>query len=762
MPTSFNQRLTFKNIPEKLEEEFKFTGGLDTDTHETKQELSKSPNLLNVLFNDTASIKTRNGYIRYNTLPVGAASDQANTGAQAGNNSITNNLGIMAQTFQPSGAISVTQVDLYLSMVTSGEEQYVKVELWTTSGGAPASKISTGDGQILLISGTSETTYSFRFRRPVSLSASTTYAIVIKPYLRSSSQAVSAFRAYYRTSSYANGSYYASTDGGMNWTNTATQDLKFIVYGGGNTPVTGLIRYYNNAGVKQLLAKVGTSLYRGNDGTGAMTAINMANGNAFGSADYLDSVVVNDTLLVVGRSSSQIVKYRGSTNAPYLTGTITVTNGSATVTGSGTSWSTATNAEVGEYIQLPDDKWYKITGINSNTSLTIEVSYLGTTLSGESYVISPWGAVQGRFSNGTTSEPVASLIRPTPFSIEYHINRVWTYETGNTLRFSALDTSISGEAFNDFDTGNNAGTIIVPTDTGDVGTGIYSNNGYLYVFQTNSIWEVFGNSPANFELRNISNEVGMIDKRTLVEYERDLIFFSGRDIYLFDGANPINLTGGRIHNLIEDEFANFTSCSATLWGSKYILSFTSSGNTYNDKAIYIDLVRNVYGLCDATFANVWSTWNGTGDNRDVYFGSSNQGTIYKWDTGAHDDGYAIHTLYDTPSMPFGSGMNDKSLKKYYVQQLSKGDYDMTVTMFTDITREQTTANINLSGGSSSLWGVMVWGVDTWADDTSIITTRVDTFQNQGKYFKWRFEDETYGGGLEILGMTSSSRVRRLQ
>jgi hypothetical protein len=152
---------------------------------------------------------------------------------------------------------------------------------------------------------------------------------------------------------------------------------------------------------------------------------------------------------------------------------------------------------------------------------------------------------------------------------------------------------------------------------------------------------------------------------------------------------------------------------------------------------------------------------GTDDGR-VLFTSSNQGTIYRWETGSHDDGYTIATTYDTPSIGYTSGMNDKSAKKFFVQQLAQGDYSMTVSQYKNIGEEVISSSpINLSAGTTSLWGVMNWG-DNWSSEGNIITTKVAEFQGLAKYFKYRFAQEGYGEGIEVLGMVATSRSRRLQ
>lgn len=758
MPVSFRKRMTFRPKPETRLDEFNFNGGLVTDAHETKLESNQSPNLANVVFNQTGSIKKRNGYARYGTgqNAQGSSSDQTNFGASTGSLALDDDTEYFAQTFQASGAISSLQVDLSLAMNTSGQTQRVRVELWSISGGVPSAILTTlAKSQVKLVSGTSETTYSFRFSTPIALSAATTYAVVLRPFLSGSSTTVNQVNVHHTGSAYANGSVFTSTDSGLNWTNDTAKDLKFTVYTAGNTGGTGLIRFYGTGGIKQLFTKIGTSLYRGNDVTGALSAITLGSGVSLVAANFIDWTIVNDTLLVVD-NSNKIQKYRGSTNANYTTGTITATNGSTTVTGSSTVWGTATNAEVGEYIKLPDGKWYKITAIASNTSLTIELAYQGSTLSGQTYTISPWGEVQGKLN---TSTAPASLVRPAPKYIENHINRVWTAES-NTLRFSVLDTSVTEEHFNDWDTANNAGSLIVPAGKGDTITGLYSLNNSLYVFQRRAIWRLYGNSPANFELRNVTNEVGMLDKRTLVEWNDILVFLSDLGIIMFDGSNIKNVSDGVVNTQI-DTWANRTSPAATLWGNTYLISYTPAGGSYNSEALILDLTRGIFGRMTKVYASVWSVWGGSTDTGEIYFVSSNQGSIYLWNSGTNDDGYEIEMLYDTPSLGLNQGVNTKTLKKFFVQAAASGDYDLTVTMYKDLSTSGDEASVSLSPGETALWDVGLWDTAEWSSEGDLITERIGTFQGDAKYLKWRFEQNGLDEEAEIFGLSSTQRIRRL-
>lgn len=749
MGLNYQQKQKFKTTPEQVVQEFNFDGGWVADIHETKLKPNQSPDMENVVFERTKNIKTRNGYTRVNGDPIGSSSDEANTGASTATVSLASPGDYAGQTFQVGTIASIVQVDFYLAMNTANEEQYVQAQLW--SGGTGPSTL-VAKGQILLVSGTAETEYSFRFREPEALAATTEYAVVVVPFVRGSSNTINTVKVHRTGAAYGSGEAYTSTNYGVTWSAIGTADLKFNVYTGA-TANTGNIRFYNETGLKQTIAKYGSTLYRIDDTTGTPTAITLPTGVTLESSTYLDHTVVYNTLLIAD-GTNRIKKYRGSTNANYTTGTISVTNGSATVTGSGTTWSTSTNAEVNEYIQLPDSKWYRITAIGTATSLTIERTYQGSTLSGQTYVISPWGEIQGRMD----STAVSSLIRPLATYIENHIDRVWTAE-GNTLRFSTVFGTSTEEHFNDFDTSSNAGAIIIP---GDAITGLYSLNNGLYVFQRRAIWRVYGNSPGNFELRNVSNEIGMINKRSLVEYNDIVLFLSDAGIIMFDGSDFKNASEDIVNSEIEN-WANKNSCAATLWDNKYMIAYTPAGQTYNSEIMYLNLENNTFGKFTGICASSFSAWKGGTDDGRILFGSSNQGSIYRWDVGGNDDGYTIRTLHETPSLGLEAGINDKSIKKYYIQQLALGDWNMTVKQLLNISESEITGTaINLTNGSTSLWGVAQWGVDYWSTSDNIVTTAIYEFQGLAKYFKFRIEQEGYDEGVEVIGMVLTAKPRRLR
>ena len=76
---------------------------------------------------------------------------------------------------------------------------------------------------------------------------------------------------------------------------------------------------------------------------------------------------------------------RDMTNEDYTTGTVTVTSNSATITGSGTTF---TAEMVGRWFQANVNQyWYRIASFATATSIALESVFEGNTLAGDTYII---------------------------------------------------------------------------------------------------------------------------------------------------------------------------------------------------------------------------------------------------------------------------------------------------------------------------------------------------------------------------------------
>lgn len=124
-----------------------------------------------------------------------------------------------------------------------------------------------------------------------------------------------------------------------------------------------------------------------------------ANANDFAVLDADDSTVVNlgsdglsvpkpsallEGMLFIGGGHI----YAGSRKAAsYTTGTVSLTNGSKTVTGSGTTWNTLVDA--GMILRRGNERGYVVASIDSTTQLTLRDAYEGATGAGITYSLDP-------------------------------------------------------------------------------------------------------------------------------------------------------------------------------------------------------------------------------------------------------------------------------------------------------------------------------------------------------------------------------------
>lgn len=71
----------------------------------------------------------------------------------------------------------------------------------------------------------------------------------------------------------------------------------------------------------------------------------------------------------------------------YRVGSVAITAGQTTVTGTGTAFSA--NSRVGDALQGPDGRWYEVTNIPSATVLSILPAYQGATVANGTYGLAP-------------------------------------------------------------------------------------------------------------------------------------------------------------------------------------------------------------------------------------------------------------------------------------------------------------------------------------------------------------------------------------
>lgn len=177
----------------------------------------------------------------------------------------------------------------------------------------------------------------------------------------------------------------------------------------------------------------------------------------------------------------------------YKTGTIDVTNGSTSVIGASTEF--VLNVKIGEALVAPNGELYEITGIVSNTQLTIAKPYDGATAINQTFEIVPTQSFirdlagqasqllatigQGKIGDGTAIDPGLKFANDLDTGI---------FRTGeNAFGFSAggvnvLDITQSGIQFQDI---NIAGNTVIGGNLTVQGTSTTLNTQELNVEDKN-------------------------------------------------------------------------------------------------------------------------------------------------------------------------------------------------------------------------------------------------------------------------------------
>ena len=96
-----------------------------------------------------------------------------------------------------------------------------------------------------------------------------------------------------------------------------------------------------------------------------------------GSAGNPYKTITKASTGLTGGDEVRVAKSPDPTN---LTGTLSFTNGSTAVTGSGTAFTT--ELAIGDFIKGGDGYWWEVVTITSDTAATLYKKYSGTTESG--------------------------------------------------------------------------------------------------------------------------------------------------------------------------------------------------------------------------------------------------------------------------------------------------------------------------------------------------------------------------------------------
>mgnify|MGYP001243550191 FL=1 len=506
---------------------------------------------------------------------------------------------------------------------------------------------------------------------------------------------------------------------------------------------------------------------------------------------YADGVLVcqGDDIYwsTTGTSYTQVNKDTYKTK----TGTVSVTAGSPTVTGSGTAFTTEFAAN--DRIQINNVN-YRVLSITSDTVLTLDFNVV-SSVSGQA--VKKSGMSSSDLSSATVvsrtnqdncqfvnyeSEGTYGTVYITDGNNKIAEFQITTVGGSNVFHFETLERStpvnpkratifaerliLAGQSDSDstvaystrlkpYDfTGASAGTI----DTGDVIIGIKVFRNSLVVFCKNSIFELT-NLDSTPILKSVTKNIGCVDGNTIQEIGGDLIFLAPDGLRTVAGTARIgdvelSSISRKILPLINTLLANISSFKISSMvireRSQYRLFYFQSGQAASSQK---GIIGTFKFDANGVPAFEWSETLGmeikkcTSDldinNKEVQFGANESGYVYQLDTGNNFDGSNINAQFQTPDMDYGDNGLRKSLYAVKANIEPEGTnnnlkllvrYDFEST---EVPQPGAVAVGNLSsaaifGASSSVFGTSVFGAVVLPSKRMIVTG--SGFSNNFKFF----------------------------
>ena len=473
------------------------------------------------------------------------------------------------------------------------------------------------------------------------------------------------------------------------------------------------------------------------------------------------------------------------------TGTVSVTAGSPTVTGSGTAFTTEFAAN--DRIQINNVN-YRVLSITSDTILTLDFNVVSTA-SGQA--VKKSGMSSSDLSSATvvartnqsniqfvnyTSEGTYGTVYITDGANKIAEFQIELDSGSNVFHFETLERStpinpkrctifserliVAGQSDADstvaystrlkpYDfTGASAGTI----DTGDVIVGIKVFRNSLVIFCKNSIFELT-NLDSTPILKSVTKNIGCVDGNTIQEIGGDLIFLAPDGLRTIAGTARIgdvelSSISRKILPLINellDNISSFTISSMVIRErSQYRLFYFQSGQAASSQK---GIIGTFKFDANGVPAFEWSETLGmeikrcTSDldvnNKEVQFGSNESGYVYQLDTGNNFDGSTIDAQFQTPDMDYGDNGLRKSLyavkaniepegTNNNLKLLIRYDFESTEVPQPDSFNVGNLSSAAVFGASSSVFGTSVFGAVVLPSKRMIVTG--SGFSNNFKFF----------------------------
>lgn len=316
------------------------------------------------------------------------------------------------------------------------------------------------------------------------------------------------------------------------------------------------------------------------------------------------------------------------------------------------------------------------------------------------------------------------------------------------------------------------------TDYIDIGdltspiTGLMKLHGQLYLFTRKAFYALRGYDRDTFVVDLITEGTGCSSYKSIIAIENDIVFWSDRGPYSFNGITTRYL-GGNIEILTADiNYNRIQQIIGEVYKAKNQVwwAVSTGSNSNNNKVICMsylpaalegktgisenDIAFSEYtGMSFNTFATERST-----TTQDRLYAGNYSGYVFRQDQGNNDNGNGVDFSVLTPPINMDLPEEFKRFRYLWIFNKQQGNYNLSISYKTDFGLGGSTTTISLSVlGASTLWNTLVWGTDSWGG-SSIVKSRVP-LKAKGHHIEFEFNNSNTDQPIVIKGFTLMAQLK---
>jgi hypothetical protein len=291
-----------------------------------------------------------------------------------------------------------------------------------------------------------------------------------------------------------------------------------------------------------------------------------------GLAAPVRAAQVGDLLFIDGGTV-----YAGSRRtAGYNAGTVSVTNGSAAVTGAGTSW--LANADAGMLLSVAGGRYYVVQQVNSDTSITLTEPYVGSTAAGSAYTLSVLGTADDATGRARDAQHYAAIASRL---ITLEGRQVWVSDSIDPTTGRLQSQVFQANSYHELP-GGAEGLGVAAVGTKAL---VFTTRGLFAI--TNLAFDIvdrLGNQ--QHAVQHLSEDLILWGKAGLGWWQQSVIAPCTDGIYLLDGTSSPTLLSRSITPLLSDyQRQGLQPGGAAVFRNHYFLPVLDTAGTVQDMLV---------------------------------------------------------------------------------------------------------------------------------------------------------------------------------